>query len=93
VTRAALLLGVTTLVWSGCGVVGSPIPPEYVGVTPTIERQKQREAAAAGLASEVPSPPDQTMGTGSGAGGAAEPAEEDLPVPPAQSVGTGVGMR
>ena len=39
----------------GCGTVGSPVPPESVGVNPTIERQKklealeekQREAAAA----------------------------------------------
>jgi hypothetical protein len=28
-----------------CGVVGSPIPPENVGVTPTIERQKKRDAS------------------------------------------------
>jgi hypothetical protein len=92
VTRAVLLIGFITLVWSGCGVVGSPIAPENVGVAPILERQKQREAAAAGLSGEVPSSPDQTMGTEFGAGGAVEPAE-DLPVPPTQSVGTGVGMR
>jgi hypothetical protein len=93
VTRTALLIGITTLVWSGCGVVGSPIAPENVGVAPIIERQKQREAAAAGLSGQVPSSPAQTMGTEFGAGGAVEPTEEDLPVPPVQSVGTGVGMR
>lgn len=77
-TRAVLLIGFTTLVCSGCGVVGSPVAPEYVGVAPIIERQKQREAAAAGRAG-VPSSP-------------AQPAD-DLPVPPVQSVGTGVGIR
>ena len=48
---AGVILG--TLV--ACGAVGAPIAPENVGVTPTIERQKQldaldekqREAAAA----------------------------------------------
>ena len=91
-TRAGLLVVLTTLVWAGCGVVGSPVAPENVGVAPIIERQKQREAAAAGRSGGVPSSPAQTMGTESGVGGAVEPAE-DLPVPPVQSVGTGVGMR
>jgi hypothetical protein len=27
-----------------CGTVGSPVPPENVGVNPTIERQKKLEA-------------------------------------------------
>jgi hypothetical protein len=43
-----------------CGTVGAPVPPESVGVTPTIERQKklealdekQREAAAAAESTE-----------------------------------------
>ena len=30
-----------------CGVVGSPIPPEYVGVAPTIEKQKRQHALEA----------------------------------------------
>lgn len=47
---------------SACGVVGAPVAPETVGVTPTIESQKrqhealtaqQREAAAK---SEEPDP-------------------------------------
>ncbi len=49
---------------SSCGVVGAPVAPETVGVTPTIESQKkqhealtaqQREAAAAAK-SEEPAP-------------------------------------
>jgi len=27
-----------------CGVVGAPVAPENVGVAPTIDRQKKREA-------------------------------------------------
>ena len=74
---AGLLLG--TLV--ACGSVGAPIPPENVGVTPTIERQKQldaldekqREAAAA---AELTQPqPDPML-----------PAQ-DIDLPPVQPLG------
>lgn len=37
---AALALGFLV----ACGVVGPPIAPEDVGVTPTIEKQKRRDA-------------------------------------------------
>ena len=30
-----------------CGVVGSPVPPESVGVAPTIEKQKRQHALEA----------------------------------------------
>ncbi|HKY72386.1 MAG TPA: hypothetical protein VJL88_10750 [Nitrospira sp.] len=30
-----------------CGTIGSPIPPEDVGITPTIERQKRIDAMEA----------------------------------------------
>jgi hypothetical protein len=62
-----------------CGVVGPPIPPENVGVAPTIEQQKrrhaieeqQREAAAAEAAESDPAlqgqdvnlPPLRPVGT------------------------------
>lgn len=80
------LIAVTTMVLSACGVVGAPVPPEDVGVTPIIERQKQREAAAAGRSGGEPgqAAPGDAMVT--------EPPE-DLPVPPVQSVGTAVGTR
>jgi len=64
-----------------CGSVGAPIPPESVGVTPTIERQKQldaldekqREAAAA---AELTQPqPDPML-----------PAQ-DIDLPPVQPLG------
>lgn len=40
---AVLLFGMAGLLVA-CGVVGPPIPPEDVGVTPTITRQKQQHA-------------------------------------------------
>ena len=51
----SVVAGVIMGAMVACGTVGAPVPPETVGVTPTIERQKklealdekQREAAAA----------------------------------------------
>ncbi len=52
---------------AGCGVVGPPVAPENVGVAPTIEKQKMRdaleaaqreaEAAAAAEAAQIPADP------------------------------------
>jgi predicted small lipoprotein YifL len=74
---AGVILG--TLV--ACGAVGPPIAPENVGVTPTIERQKQldaldekqREAAAA--AESTQPQPDPML-----------PAQ-DIDLPPVQPLG------
>lgn len=57
------VVAIGTLV--ACGTVGAPVPPETVGVTPTIERQKrlealdekQREAAAAAESARSQSEP------------------------------------
>ena len=38
-----LLVGSAGLLMA-CGVVGAPVPPEFVGVAPTIEKQKQQHA-------------------------------------------------
>jgi hypothetical protein len=65
-----------------CGAVGSPVPPEMVGVNPTIERQKklealeekQREAAPATESTE-PQPDPMLEG-------------QDVNLPPLQPVGT-----
>jgi len=65
-----------------CGTVGAPVPPESVGVTPTIERQKkiealdekQREAAAAAESTQ-PQPDPMLQG-------------QDMDLPPLQPVGT-----
>jgi hypothetical protein len=78
----SVLVGVITGVLVGCGVVGPPVPPENVGVNPTIERQKklealeekQREAAAAAESAE--SPPDPML------------QGQDVNLPPLRPVGT-----
>ena len=75
---AVVILG--TLV--ACGAVGAPIAPENVGVTPTIERQKQLEALdekqreAAAAAESTQPQPDPML-----------PAQ-DIDLPPVQPVGT-----
>ncbi|HSV90604.1 MAG TPA: hypothetical protein VLH80_05870 [Nitrospiraceae bacterium] len=75
---AGVILG--TLV--ACGAVGAPIAPENVGVTPTIERQKQLEALdekqreAAAAAESTQPQPDPML-----------PAQ-DIDLPPVQPVGT-----
>ena len=40
----SLMVGMMIGTLAACGAVGAPIPPESVGVTPTIERQKKLEA-------------------------------------------------
>jgi hypothetical protein len=77
-----IVVGVTMGMLVACGTVGSPIPPENVGVNPTIERQKklealegkQREAAAADESTE-PQPDPLLQG-------------QDVDLPPLQPVGT-----
>jgi hypothetical protein len=63
-----------------CGVVGSPVAPESVGVNPTIERQKKVEAleekqreAAGGAESTEPQPDPMLQG-------------QDVNLPPLQPV-------
>lgn len=77
----SLVAGVILGALVACGSVGAPIPPESVGVTPTIERQKQldaldekqREAAAA--AESTQPQPDPML-----------PAQ-DIDLPPVQPLG------
>ena len=81
-TVLSVLVGVLAGMLVACGVVGSPVPPENVGVNPTIERQKklealeekQREAAAA--AESVEPPPDPML------------QGQDVNLPPLRPVGT-----
>ena len=58
-----------------CGVTGSPIPPEDVGVAPVIERQKRADAEAA-KREAVESQPVM------------EPQGQDVDLPPLRPVGT-----
>jgi hypothetical protein len=75
---AGMLMGTVV----ACGVVGAPVPPENVGVNPTIERQKkveeleekQREAAATTESTETQ--PDHML------------QGQDVNLPPLQPVGT-----
>jgi hypothetical protein len=77
-----IVVSVTLGTLVACGVVGAPVPPESVGMTPTIERQKklealeekQREAAAAAESTE-PQPDPLLQG-------------QDVDLPPLQPVGT-----
>ena len=43
-SATSIVVGVTMGLLVACGTVGSPVPPENVGVNPTIERQKKLEA-------------------------------------------------
>jgi predicted small lipoprotein YifL len=63
-------------IWSlaACGTVGSPIPPEDVGVGPTIEQQKRLDAEAAKREAE----PQPVL----------EPLGQDVDLPPLFPVGT-----
>jgi predicted small lipoprotein YifL len=68
---------VVVAIWSlaACGTVGSPIPPEDVGVAPTIERQKKLDAEAAKREAEESQP-------------VLEPLGQDVDLPPLFPVGT-----
>jgi hypothetical protein len=78
----SLMVGMATGTLVACGTVGAPIPPEDVGVTPTIERQKRVEALQE-KQREAAMTPDTT-----------EPQRdpllqgEDVDLPPLQPVGT-----
>ncbi len=79
-STTSIVTSMTMGLLMGCGSVGAPIPPENVGVNPTIERQKklellkgkQREAAAEPL---EPDPDSMLQG-------------QDVDLPPLQPVGT-----
>ena len=68
-SATTIVAGVTMGMLVACGVVGAPVPPESVGVNPTIERQKkvealeekQREAAAEAESTE-PQPDPMLQG-------------------------------
>ncbi len=78
----SIVAGVTMGMLVACGAVGAPVPPESVGVNPTIERQqklealeeKQREAAAAAESTE-PQPDPMLQG-------------QDVNLPPLRPVDT-----
>ncbi|MGE0643869.1 MAG: hypothetical protein AB7P24_09370 [Nitrospira sp.] len=73
--RALLIIVAAGLALS-CGVVGSPVAPEYVGVAVTVEKQKRQQAIEAEHeAGELP--------------GSELPLEgHDIGLPPSHPVGT-----
>lgn len=58
-----------------CGVVGSPVPPEYVGVAPTVEKQKRQHALESEQQAAESAERDPTLGS------------HDIDLPPSQPVG------
>lgn len=58
-----------------CGTIGSPIPPEDVGLAPLIERQKRQDA----LDKKPDAEESQTL---------MEPQGQDVDLPPLRPVGT-----
>ena len=70
-----LIVAFTICSLAACGVIGSPVAPEDVGVAPTIERQKRSEIRAATRAGEETQP-------------VLEPQGQDVDLPPLRPVGT-----
>lgn len=66
------------VVWmsAACGVIGSPIPPEDVGIAPLIERQKKLDALEAAKQEAAEEQP------------ATEPLGQDVDLPPLRPMGT-----
>ena len=87
-TRRVSLLAVAAMIGSGCGVIGAPVAPEDVGLTPIIERQKTREAEEAGRAVQPPPALPANIPGLTASEGDMSQQTDDLPVPPLQSVGT-----
>lgn len=73
--RALTILILTELL-TACGVVGSPVPPEYVGVAPTVEKQKKQHALQTEREAVDPGTPDLSLDG------------HDIGLPPSQPVGT-----
>lgn len=49
---SALFVGIVPMV--GCGKVGPPVPPEYVGVGPLVERQRIKAEQAQKAKAQAP---------------------------------------
>ena len=59
-----------------CGVVGSPVPPEFVGVAPTVDKQKRQHALEAERQTTESVETDPTL-----------LGVQDMDLPPSQPVG------
>jgi hypothetical protein len=72
----ALVILISIGLCVACGVVGPPVPPEYVGVAPTIEKQKKQHALQAEREAVDAGVPDLSL------------EGHDIGLPPSQPVGT-----
>lgn len=72
--KAVVLLASAGLLIS-CGVAGAPVPPELVGVAPTIEKQKRQHALDVERQSTESVEPDPALGN------------QDIDLSPPQPVG------
>jgi predicted small lipoprotein YifL len=70
----AFIMIVAAGLLASCGVVGPPLPPEFVGVAPTIAKQKQQHAIQAEKRTTESTEPDTTVGG------------HDIDLPPSQPV-------
>lgn len=72
----ALMILISAGLLVACGVVGSPVPPEFVGVAPTVEKQKKQHALQAERETVDTGVPDLSL------------EGHDIGLPPSQPVGT-----
>jgi hypothetical protein len=66
----------TTVFLVSCGVVGTPVPPDYVGVAPTVEKQKRQHALEAEREAIDSNVADPSLDS------------HDISLPPSQPIGT-----
>jgi hypothetical protein len=71
-----IMIALAVVTSAACGTIGSPIPPEDVGIAPTIERQKRIDAMEA----EKREAPEAEM--------VVEPQGQDVNLPDLRPVGT-----
>jgi hypothetical protein len=72
--RALVVIAMVGLLIS-CGVVGTPVAPELVGVAPTIDKQKRQHALETERQATESTEPDPTLGS------------HDMDLPPSQPAG------
>ncbi len=71
---------------AGCGVVGPPIPPEDVGLTPLYTKAKEREAQQR-QAREAQAEAKERAGQEKSSETETEAAERDILLPPLRPIG------
>lgn len=75
-------MAVAVFLSAGCGRIGAPIPPEYVGVGPLVEQERLKARQA------TQSEEKARTFSAEEAGKDATPTVEEVTLPPLQPVGT-----